>query len=240
MTRVYYFGCNREPGHYWFEPGMRSTKDRLPIIDGMFCPMDSEAEGPAQLVYLTPGQYRKAWTLIAFWDRTVDGRPGSNSAFMVEGTVSFEEAVAHSRAAFPSIWSRFTFEVRQWSPLPPTPDTSKIDTPAEVGEAAKKRFDELTTGDNPYPYEWRSFYNGYLEGAFRRREESAPGEVRTGGLAEYGTTKEADHQSVSGELPGLPVEDQIRLYRASGGSVAGSEALRTKLTHSPLSTKEIV
>lgn len=115
--RIYYFGCIRESGHGWYEPGPRGVGRRgdfLPIIDGMFCPPSTQTEGLAQLVYLTPRQHYGAWTLISFWDRSVDGRGGSNSAFMLEGILSFEEATDHSKREFPEVWERFNFNVKRW------------------------------------------------------------------------------------------------------------------------------
>lgn len=48
------------------------------------------------------------WTAIAFWDRTGDSRPGSNSAFLFEGTLTFEAACAAAFEHFPAVWRRMT------------------------------------------------------------------------------------------------------------------------------------
>lgn len=128
--RVFYFGCIRRPGHYWWRAEGADGKDfkgipsppasprpwelkELPReheVDGKLAPIGSfdQVEGVANLVDLLPG-----WTLLAFWDRSVDGRQGSNSVFAVEGKHDFDATVAAARAAFPSVWARFKFEVKK-------------------------------------------------------------------------------------------------------------------------------
>jgi hypothetical protein len=56
------------------------------------------------------------WTALAFWDRSVDDRYGSNSVFILRGALSFEEAVTLAREQFPEVWARFSFTVREFSP----------------------------------------------------------------------------------------------------------------------------
>lgn len=120
-----YFGCeNRESGHYLWMPGMHSVpyhvqRDQLPGplqphgLDGTYAPLGPEVEGQA-LLHHVHGR-----TVLAFWDRSVDHRGGSNSAFILSGRLTFEEAVAQARAAFPEVWARFPFEV---VPAPPAGD----------------------------------------------------------------------------------------------------------------------
>ncbi len=115
MIKAYYFGCVKEVGHYWWTLGLRKIyNDKLPGVDAVYCPPDSEQEGRAQIIYLTPNQYGGAYTLISFWDYSVDSRPGSNSNFMLEGVLSFEDMKIRSKELFPEIWKRFEFEVQQW------------------------------------------------------------------------------------------------------------------------------
>lgn len=54
------------------------------------------------------------WTVLAFWDRSGDTRGSSNSAFLAEGELSFEEMRDLAQEHFPSIWTRITnaFTVR--------------------------------------------------------------------------------------------------------------------------------
>jgi hypothetical protein len=115
--KVYYFGCLYEPGHYLWE-NMHMRNSELfrqqpwgPRLDGyihgstvrdmtLYIP-----EGRAWLHHLN------GWTLLSFWDHSVDTRPGSNSAFIAEGTFTFDEMVMAAKAHWPEVWKRFTFEV---------------------------------------------------------------------------------------------------------------------------------
>jgi hypothetical protein len=129
---AYYFGCWRVPGHHFHEAtpsgvpiatstypeGWSAAKldagphtpPRREIRRGVFV---EETEGVAA-VYHAPGGGRQ-WTILAFWDRTFDHRPGSHSTYLVEGTLSFEEAAAAAREAFPEVWARYAFDVREQS-----------------------------------------------------------------------------------------------------------------------------
>ena len=119
----YYFGCEAKDsvGHFLFayEPGssgkypMRSVGRDYGFppqtLDGKWCPqISSEPE------YLANITHFGGWTIMAFWDRSGDSRPGSNSAFIMWGILSFDEAVARAKARFPKVWSRFTAEVKEW------------------------------------------------------------------------------------------------------------------------------
>lgn len=109
-----YFGCHRVPGHYLWAPGMyRASSYKLDFIDTTICP-PNEPQGVANLVHLNLDGPR---TVIAFWDLSVDLRPGSNSAFILPGLLGFAAAVAEVWAAFPEVWSRFGFEVTEWGRL---------------------------------------------------------------------------------------------------------------------------
>ena len=66
-----------------------------------------ETEGRALLTH------GGGWTAVAFWDRSGDRRGASNTTFIVRGTLTFEQVIRVARHRWPSIWSRFTFEVVQ-------------------------------------------------------------------------------------------------------------------------------
>lgn len=109
-----YFGCHRESGHFlWSENGHRASRDaekKLPfrycILDGGLLPhYENEVEGKATIVHWPK------WTVVSFWDRSVDKRGGCNSAFVIPAVLSFDEAIAVAKERFPWVWSRFTFEV---------------------------------------------------------------------------------------------------------------------------------
>lgn len=70
-----------------------------------------EAEQGVAALHVVDG-----WTAIAFWDRSVDKRGACNSNFVTHDVVDFDEMVRRSRAAFPHVWARFPFEVRQAAP----------------------------------------------------------------------------------------------------------------------------
>lgn len=109
----YYFGCWGEPGHYlWTTSGNRvscinnATPWDWSALDCGLCPGGIQVEGHAAL-------HRKdGWTALAFWDRSIDTRPNSNSVFIAEGVHTAEEMGRISSVAFPRIWARFYFQVK--------------------------------------------------------------------------------------------------------------------------------
>lgn len=115
-TDAYYFGCHRRPGHFLWTPGMQEASSlverRLPIplqpnvLDTGYAPLGPEIEGLALLHRV------HAWTVLAFWDRSVDTRGKCNSAFLFRpNTLTFEQVVEHAKVIFPEVWGRFTFSV---------------------------------------------------------------------------------------------------------------------------------
>lgn len=102
-----YFGCVGPPGHHVFNPGLAydRTLPWLSYLDGMLATDKTDAEGVARLYHFN------GCTLLAFWDRSGDSRPGSNSVFYVPGRKTFEEVVESAKKSFPGIWRRFTFNV---------------------------------------------------------------------------------------------------------------------------------
>lgn len=114
---IYFFGCIRQPGHYWWAPPHQNLKFRAPPeigipdawerIDGNFVPEGTSynVEGHASLLY------EDDWTLLAFWDRTIDKRPGSNAAFVARGTLSFDEICDLAKEHFAGVWARFHYSI---------------------------------------------------------------------------------------------------------------------------------
>lgn len=120
MIEHFYFGCYRETGHYLFASRghgiqkVHSSSSLLPVdfpclsgmLDGGFLPPNlQQAQGRASFCHLN------GWTIIAFWDRSVDSRGKSHSTFLMRGIFEFEMAKSLSVEAFPEIWKRFTFPV---------------------------------------------------------------------------------------------------------------------------------
>jgi hypothetical protein len=64
-----------------------------------------------RLVVFSYVTHKDGWTAIAFWDRSLDKRPGSSSAFILEGTHSFEDMLETAREKFADIFARLTFEI---------------------------------------------------------------------------------------------------------------------------------
>lgn len=126
-TDALYFGCGRDVGHYfWTLEGDRHyNMGRAPFggwegeyVDGKYAP--SEVEGHAAMFR------RNGWTMIAFADRSVDKRPGSNSAFMFKGELTFPQMLELAERHFPMQWARL--KTPPFAPRPkPTPQQMAAD-----------------------------------------------------------------------------------------------------------------
>lgn len=102
MDGPLYFGCYRRPGHYLWGPGMQRVRsDDLPWkkLNGELAPPRARP-GHAALHHLD------GWTALAFWDRSVDSRPGSNSVFLFPDVLDFEEAVIRAVKEFPEVFEQ--------------------------------------------------------------------------------------------------------------------------------------
>lgn len=127
VERTVYFGCVGEAGHYYWLRGSggKPYKARGPreisssafyktltpwgtSVDGGLFPVGADlAEGVAHVVHHTDG-----WTALGFTDRSVDSRGGSWSVYCIPTVLDGTEALAIAREAFPSIFARYTFDVR--------------------------------------------------------------------------------------------------------------------------------
>ena len=120
----FYFGCVGGPGHFFHGPGgttkLRATEEVVTAlfkgIDGKLCwnspradrdryDYRDETEGRAFITH------SGGWTALAFWDRSVDRRGACNSAFFVQGTLTFAQIVRVARHRWPKLWARFAFPV---------------------------------------------------------------------------------------------------------------------------------
>jgi len=106
-----YFGCNRTPGHNVWKRGMQYSgrselKNWFAYKDTVFAPWGKEIEGRANLFHMNGYA-----TILAFWDRSVDSRGQSNSAFLLPGVLDFDEAVLKAKIYFPEVFKRFKFEI---------------------------------------------------------------------------------------------------------------------------------
>jgi hypothetical protein len=120
-ARIFYFGCVGQPGHYLWSENLRHVYEphecpwRDFELDGKLCPKGIEHQGVAKLTY------KEGWTALAFWDRTVDKRGGCNSAFLLNGTLTFEQACQTAKHLMPSIWNRFPYGIIADEPVTPLP-----------------------------------------------------------------------------------------------------------------------
>lgn len=121
--RIFYFGCWGGTGHFlWTRDALSAERVRHPWgvgrrgLDGALAPgfrdprrgevaPEDQHQGAAALVH------RDGWTALAFWDRSVDHRAGSNSVFLAPGTLTADEMIKLARETFPSVWARFMFPV---------------------------------------------------------------------------------------------------------------------------------
>lgn len=84
------------------------------LLDGGFL-KGPQIEGSAELIRFIGG------TILSFWDRSVDERQGSNSAFIVQDHESFAEQTFEAMktlfsATFPEVYNRFKFEITRRNP----------------------------------------------------------------------------------------------------------------------------
>lgn len=123
-VEVYYFGCWEQSGHYWRAPGGfkggREIEAQLPEplrgngmgggMDSKWCPGSApgaphkktraEVEGEAALHHVD------GWTILAWWDRSVDHRGASNSNLVARGLHSWATMLEIGKAQFPSVMKR--------------------------------------------------------------------------------------------------------------------------------------
>ena len=111
--RIYYFGCWNGCGHYLKDHASRDVNmydNDLPwaLIDGELCPEDTRKEGIVKI------HHRKGWTAAAFWDYSIDSRPGSNSVLFAEDLLDITDIIGEFKETFPKIYNRFDFELVEW------------------------------------------------------------------------------------------------------------------------------
>lgn len=113
--KVFYFGCWDAIGHcLWTPKGTSVSTSETPwgnAVDGGLCPGKRDRRGEVAPADQREGHaalhHRDGWTALAFWDRSVDKRPNSNSAFLAEGTLMLPEMMTLAWASFPRIMDQF-------------------------------------------------------------------------------------------------------------------------------------
>ncbi len=108
----YFFGCLRETGHNLYPPekyGGAPDKGQTPwgneMDSGLAPHVGVQRQGGMAI------HHKSGWTLISWWDRTVDTRGNSNSAFMAEGNYRFDEMVNYLEALWPEVHNRQPVEL---------------------------------------------------------------------------------------------------------------------------------
>ena len=111
VDKLFYFGCLGHTGHYLHDVWHRkawSQEQRLPWapIDAALTPdLPTEPQGIAAI------HHKDGWTAVAFWDRSVDKRGKSNSAFFVAEETSFEHVMELAHLYFAPVMRRLPFDV---------------------------------------------------------------------------------------------------------------------------------
>ncbi len=62
------------------------------------------------------------WTILSFWDRSVDRRNGCNSAFVIPAEVNYITAISVAQERFAWVWDRFPFDVVPYEETPNAQD----------------------------------------------------------------------------------------------------------------------
>jgi len=113
-----YFGCKKHPGHYLWAPASMAIYGpwhrRIAKFDGLLCPEFCKIQGKALLHHFD------GFTILAFWDSSVDKRPESNSMFIIPGIRDFDDSLTIVEDNFPDVFSRFVFEVEPYITPPPS------------------------------------------------------------------------------------------------------------------------
>ncbi len=111
--RVYYFGFWDHYGYYLKDHTgkiLSYSNNGLPWkqLNGVLCPDDTRKEGIVKIHHL------KGWTAAAFWDCSIDSRPGSNSVLFVEDLIDINKIISEFKEIFPNIYKRFDFDLVEW------------------------------------------------------------------------------------------------------------------------------
>ncbi len=89
--KVYYFGCLNEIEHYlYLSRGDRTLPDKETPW-GFEMDAGLTPKGPREQQGHVLITHKEGWTAMSWWDRTVDTRPGCNSAVLAEGEHDFQQ-----------------------------------------------------------------------------------------------------------------------------------------------------
>ena len=115
MKTILYFGCIGDCGHYLWSSERNKIHVRTPFnndrfvmhLDSAFSPPDTWTQGQAMRSQVGP------WTILDWWDRSVDTRPGSHSLVVARGYrgSTLAEILVDFGKVFPSVLARQRFPV---------------------------------------------------------------------------------------------------------------------------------
>ena len=114
IAHVIYFGC-MDQGHHAHRPGGEKLRfgvhhtrkyQWIQQLDGFLPP-----QGVSQLQGAATFHSIHGFSIVSFWDRSQDTRPGSSSTFFVEGAWTYEETLERALEAFPKVFARFMFDI---------------------------------------------------------------------------------------------------------------------------------
>lgn len=119
MKKLLYFGCgNNQKGHYIFEGDDQHARERVIAaqyginesiltgsIDSRFAPAGDQVQS-IYLMHLIATTKVGFVKIVAWWDRSVDSRPGSNSALIGIGYVDAEQMIDDAYLLFPKTMGR--------------------------------------------------------------------------------------------------------------------------------------
>jgi hypothetical protein len=123
--KIFYFGCNRQAGHYLFTKRLVSAYPESPPwsvdsgeVDGKLPPHEPDCKNHyycrcQQVEGVAAIHHKDGWTAMAFWGRSVDDRRGCNSVFFAEGCHDFSGMLTIAKENFPTIMSRFAFAMTE-------------------------------------------------------------------------------------------------------------------------------
>ncbi len=106
----------------WLKPNAWKAPFRWETLDGGFAPRIRRGVVMVERSQVSPGEelpeghaalhHMNGWTVISFWDRSVDDRGASCSSFVVEGELPWAEAWEAAKTTFPTVVARYKFEVQ--------------------------------------------------------------------------------------------------------------------------------
>lgn len=112
LPDVWYFGWSQYGGHALYRRNETSSipLDATPFgrsIDGSLCPQPERVDGRVAL------EHRDGWTAVAFWDRSGDKRPGSNTVFLTRADCGTMELLAAAKAQWAHVFNRPGFPLNR-------------------------------------------------------------------------------------------------------------------------------